>query len=120
MKVFFDSLRENVTLDFGIWKIIILISIVSLTRILLLFWGAPIDIVLRFKISALLRKNMLSCILKRPGAESLKLSHGEIVNRFRDDAIQVENSISWTLDVIGSCVFALIAFAILISIKRKL
>ena len=59
------------------------------------------DVLHRFKMSTLLQRNMLATILQRPGAQALPESPGEAISRFRDDAEQAEDAISWTLDTIG-------------------
>jgi ATP-binding cassette subfamily B protein len=74
----------------------------------------------RFTMSALIRRNLLECILQKPGANSIPYSVGEAVNCFRDDAEQAEDAISWTLDVIGTAVFAIVAIVILLNINVKI
>jgi ATP-binding cassette subfamily B protein len=74
----------------------------------------------RFTMSALIRRNLLECILQKPGANSIPYSVGEAVNCFRDDAEQAEDAISWTLDVIGTAAFAIVAIVILLNINAKI
>jgi ATP-binding cassette subfamily B protein len=74
----------------------------------------------RFTMSALLRRNLLERILERPGARALSESPGEALSRFRDDAEQAEDAISWTLDTIGTALFAIFAIAILLRIDARM
>lgn len=119
-KEFFDTLSGKATLNVGIWGIIALTVASTLGSIVLISCGANTDITHRFTMSALLRRNLLEAILKRPGAASLPYSVGEAVNCFNEDAKQAEDSISWTLDVIGSATFAIIAMGILLNINARI
>jgi ATP-binding cassette subfamily B protein len=47
-----------------------------------------VEIILRFTMSGLLRRNLLRHVLNRPGAHALPYSVGETISRFRDDAFQ--------------------------------
>ena len=57
-----------------------------------------VEIVLRFMMSAIVRRNLLRHILARPGALALPLSLGETLSRFRDDAYAAEDNIDWSAD----------------------
>ncbi len=117
---FFDMLTGESVLGFGLWELAALLVATAVVRMLLIFGGASTDIPHRFSMSALLRRNMLEQILKRPGAKALPGSTGEAINHFRDDAEQAEDSISWTLDVIGFFLFATGAIIILTGISLKI
>ena len=119
-KEFFDTLSGKATLNVGIWGLIVLTAVTAIVTIMGIFCGASTDIVHRFTMSALIRRNLLQCILQKPGANSIPYSVGEAVNCFRDDADQAEDAISWTLDVIGTAVFAIVAIVILLSINAKI
>lgn len=119
-KEFFDNLSGNASLNVGIWGLLVLMIVVTLMRVVFITIGGRVDIVHRFNMSGLIRRNLLQGILDKPGAASIACSAGEAVNCFRDDADQAENSISWTLDVIGSAVFALVAIIILLNINVKI
>ncbi|MGH4124147.1 MAG: ABC transporter ATP-binding protein [Clostridium sp.] len=119
-KEFFDTLSGKASLNIGIWGLIVLISVTAIVTIMGIFCGARIDIVHRFTMSALIRRNLLQCILQKPGSNSIPYSVGEAVNCFRDDAEKAEDAISWTLDVIGTAVFAIVAIVILLNINAKI
>lgn len=119
-KEFFDNLSGNSNVNVGIWGLLVLMIMVTLIRIVFISIGGRVDIIHRFNMSGLIRRNLLQGILDKPGAKSIVCSAGEAVNCFRDDADQAENSISWTLDVIGSAVFALAAIIILLNINAKI
>ena len=119
-KEFFDTLSGNASLNVGVWGLMALLMMVTFARVVIIFAGGKTDAIHRFNMSALIRRNMLECILKKPGANAIPSSVGEAVNCFRDDADQAENSISWTLDVIGSAVFAIVAITILLTINLRI
>ena len=119
-KKFFDMLSENANISNGLWGLLILVAVTAFSRAGMIYIGARIDILFRFKESSLIRRNLLEVIMKRPGALPTKASIGEILNSFRDDARQIEDSVDWIIDVIGTLVFAVAAIIILVSINAKI
>ncbi|MDQ6645373.1 MAG: ABC transporter ATP-binding protein/permease [Chloroflexota bacterium] len=114
---FFNALAQSSHLSFGVWSLIVLLVMTALARALLLLGGALADIPHRFTMSALLRRNLLERILERPGARAVPGSPGEAISGFRDDAEIAEDAISWTLDIIGTGLFAIVAVGILLTIN---
>lgn len=119
-KEFFDTLSGKATLNIGIWGLIVVTAINAIVTITTIYFGASTDILHRFTMSALLRRNILHGILNKPGGTSIPCSVGEAINCFNEDAKQAEDSISWTLDIIGTAAFAIIAIIILVSINAKI
>lgn len=117
---FFNGLDVNAPMRFDPWGIVALLVLTALARMALVVCGALTDIPHRFNMSALLRRNLLAQVLAQPGARALPEAPGTALSRFRDDAEQAEDSISWTLDVTGQAIFALIAFGILVSIDARI
>lgn len=113
----FNSLPQARHLNNDLWTLIMLLVVTALARATLIFAGGWVDSVHRFSMSALIRRNLLERILERPGAHAVPGSPGEAISRFRDDAEQAEDAISWTLDNIGEGLFALIAMIILLRIN---
>ncbi len=120
MLAFFNTLARNSHLSFDVWALIVLLVITALGRVLLLLGGALADVLHRFTMSALLRRNLLERILERPGARAVPYSPGEAISRFRDDAELAEDAISWTLDAIGTALFAICAVGILLTINARI
>jgi ATP-binding cassette subfamily B protein len=117
---FFDTLAGKARLDLGVWGLIVLLLGTALAQMVLILSGALTDIRHRFTMSALLRRNMLERVLERPGARALGESSGEAISRFRDDAEQAEDAVSWTLDSIGTALFAIAAVVILLRIDARM
>jgi ATP-binding cassette subfamily B protein len=82
--------------------------------------GMTIDVFFRFSVSAVLQRNMLAEILRRPGARALDRSPGEALSVFRDDVERAEDGSDWTVDMFSLTVFAIIAMAILINVNATI
>lgn len=111
---FFSALTNGAQAQFDVWTVVALVIATAVGRIVMMLVGAWVDIPHRFSMSSLLRRNLLAHLLQRPGARALPDTAGEALNHFRDDALQAEDAISWTLDIIGMALFgvgALIALA---------
>jgi len=71
----------------------------------------------RFSLSADLRMNLLYGILKKPGAESLNMATGDVLNRAKEDIDQIENfAYGALLNVMTSSFLTIAAVFILCSI----
>ncbi|HZO72909.1 MAG TPA: ABC transporter ATP-binding protein [Ktedonobacteraceae bacterium] len=114
---FFNALPKAGHLNSALWLLIALLVMTALARTVLFLTGGWVDSLHRFSMSGLLRRNLLERILERPGARAVPESPGEAISRFRDDARQAEDAISWTLDSIGEALFALFAIIIMFRIN---
>ncbi len=91
---FFNRLPQIGHLDTELWLLAALLVATTLARVVLIFMGGWIDALHRFSMNGLLQRNLLECILERPGARAVPSSPGEALSRFRDDTEQAENAIS--------------------------
>ncbi len=119
-KAFFDRVEGSATAGFTIGTLIAFLVAYGVARIALVQVGIYNDANFQFRGSAVLRRNMLDRILELPGARSVPDSPGEAISRFRDDVDQVVETISWTVDMVGSFVFSIVAIAILSSINARI
>lgn len=117
-KRFFQVLEKSGRVNSEILSLMALIIVVALTRSIIIAIGGKVDANHRFSMSALLRRNLLECILNNPLIEN-KTSLGESMNCFRDDIGEIEDVISFTLDIMGDGLFALGALIILLTINVK-
>lgn len=85
MKAFFDYLTGAAQLTFGIWAIVAFFVALFFGRLLSTYGFYYADVPIFADMGTLLRKNLLSHILKRPGASQLPDSAGEAVSRFKGD-----------------------------------
>jgi ATP-binding cassette, subfamily B, bacterial len=114
---FFNVFNGNGSTSSLVWNLIALFIAVAIARAALFITGVSVDALHRFTMSALLRRNILGAILEQPGAAALKHSTGDALSRMQEDAGYAENTISWTLDVIGWGSFAVISVIILFNIS---
>jgi ATP-binding cassette subfamily B protein len=114
---FFDALTGAATIPSGTSGIVLLLVVLALGQAALWLIAGYVEIMFRFLVSALLRRNLLEHILDRPGALALPWSIGETISRFRDDVDVAEDSLDWTDEIIGQGIIALIAVAILITVN---
>ncbi len=114
---FFNALPQARGLNSVLWTLIMLLLVTALVRSVVTIAGGWVDSTHRFSMSGLLRHNLLKRILERPGARAVPESPGEAISRFRDDGEQAEDSISWTLDMLGQGLFAIVALLILLHIN---
>lgn len=117
---FFNLFSSNVASTNLVWTLIALLIAIAVARAIIFTSGIFIDQLHRFTMSALLRHNILSAILKKPGAAALRHSTGDALSRLREDAQYAEDAISWTLDVIGMGSFAVISIGILLNISPRI
>ncbi|PZE22104.1 ABC transporter ATP-binding protein [Paenibacillus xerothermodurans] len=119
-KQFFDSLSGHAAYGFDVWLLIALLLAATLARAMMIIFGFMTDVHSRFRIGSLLRRNMLSHILKEPGAKAIPCSPGEAISNFRDDVEQIEETFSWSVDALGMTMFASVAFYILYDIHAAM
>ncbi|MBI5032866.1 MAG: ABC transporter ATP-binding protein [Chloroflexi bacterium] len=120
LREFFDLLSGQSRLDLNVPMLIVAQFAASGATFVSLWLGGLVDIRFRFRVSMLLRRNMLAGIFNRPGAQALSESVGETISRLRDDAHQAEDAADWTIDAIGQALFALAAFLILLDINVQM
>lgn len=78
------------------------------------------DVHFRFGVSAVLQRNMLAEVLRRPGARALDRTPGAAQSVFRDDVEHAENGADWTVDMTSLSVFAIAAMAILVNVNATI
>jgi len=117
---FFNVFEDGSSPSSVVWMLIALLVATAIARSAIFFLGILVDQLHRFTMSALLRRNILAAVLEQPGAAALKQSPGDALSRLREDANYAEDSISWTLDVIGMGSFAIISISILLHISTRI
>ncbi|NMO95852.1 ABC transporter ATP-binding protein [Paenibacillus lemnae] len=119
-KAFFDHLEGTYEFPYGVWAIAVLLIGAALARIAVIYAGFMTDVHFRFRVSTLIRRNMLAHVLKEPGAKAIPCSPGEAISNFRDDVEQAEEATSWSVDTLGLIGFVIAASMILVSIDAEL
>jgi ATP-binding cassette subfamily B protein len=119
-KAFFDRIEGTGAAGFTVGTLIAFLAAYGFARIGIVQFGMYNDENFRFRASVLLRRNMLDRILELPGARAVPDSPGEAISRFRDDVDQVAETISWTTDMVGTTIFAVVSIVILSSINARI
>ena len=117
---YFDILGVKTGSSSLVWMLIALLIAVAVGRSVLFLIGIIVDQLHRFTMSAMLRRNILTGFFEQPGASALKHAPGDALSRLREDANNAEDAISWTLDVIGMGLFAVISIGILLGISLRI
>lgn len=120
MKEIFDSLNYKNTSYSKIGLLCILLVLVALIRVLIMYGGFRVDVLHKFYIGSLLRKNIFKSILEKPEGNEMHASLGEALNCIRDDTEEAENTFNLLIDSLGFMVFGIISLGILLSISVKM
>ncbi|HZS77212.1 MAG TPA: ABC transporter ATP-binding protein [Ktedonobacteraceae bacterium] len=116
-RAFFDTLTGQAHLPPGTTGLIVLLVVLAVSRVVIWLTAGFVEIILRFTMSGLLRRNLLQHVLKRPGAYALPYTIGEVISRFRDDAYQGEDAVDWSDEITGQGLLAVGAFLVLLHIN---
>jgi ATP-binding cassette subfamily B protein len=100
-----------------VWGFIALLVAVETARMAVNLGTGFGDVTFRYTVMALLRRNLLDGILRRPGAGGLPVSSGEALNRFQDDVAETADFPLWLPEMVGQIAFAVTAFAIMARIN---
>lgn len=110
LKAFFDMVTGEATLTFGIWAIVAFLFASWLGRLISTYGFYYADVPIFSDMNTLIRKNLLTHILKRPGASQLPDSAGEAVSRFKTDVDQIPLFVILVNDILVGV--GIIAFSI--------
>jgi ATP-binding cassette subfamily B protein len=119
-KEFFDGLTGDAEMSPSVTMLIGFLFVYVAVRVVLIFVGLVNDGHLVFRVSALLRHNMLRWIFRQPGADAVKETSGEAISRFREDVEYTTETTAWTVDLIGATLFSAIAIVILLRIDTAI
>jgi ATP-binding cassette subfamily B protein len=109
----FDRLTGHEAAGLGIPALIALLTAIEMARFATAFgheWGY---VTFFITAGALLRRNILAAILRRPGAVPLPVSPGAAVNRFRDDVDETADFPTWFPQEAGHWVGTAVAIVIM-------
>ncbi len=115
---FFDSLE----LETGANAVTFVALIVGygLGRVAVMVLAMHNDVHFEFRNASQLRRNMLERIYEMPAAQAVQGSPGEMISRFREDVDHTQETISWTVDMVGATIFGVVAVWILTGIDAGL
>jgi ATP-binding cassette subfamily B protein len=119
MREFFNTLSGESSLNFTPQALAAIVVGLAVARAVIIIADMIAHNLYTFRTGALLRKNMLTRILERPGARSVPQSAGEAISRFRDD---VDNSGQFTAQlpfIVGQALFAVAALYTMLRISVR-
>ena len=118
-KYAFDALARPGETPPALWLASLFIG-VGITQAAIYTVGLLVDVLYRFSLSAVLQRNLLAEILRRPGARALDRTPGAALTVFRDDVGIAENGVDQILDMVFYVIVATGALAILISVNATI
>jgi ATP-binding cassette subfamily B protein len=120
IQAFFDRLTGAVPAHVGVWGLLVLFAAVEVGRAVIYLTRIYGEETFRCYGWALLRSNIFTNILKRPGADRLPLASGDVLNRLRGDVMELSDWPSWLPFIAGHAVFALVAVTIMLFINWRI
>ncbi len=119
-RAFFNSLTGDAPVSLDPYTLSALVVGVALARAAFIFADVSLNVFNRFTFGALLRKNLFSSILDRPGARAVPDSPGEAISRFRGDVDEFSGFIVEMVFPFSFGVFAIIALVVMMSINARI
>ena len=117
IKAFFDMVTGEAQLTFGIWAIVAFTLATWIGRVIASYGFYYADVPIFADMSTLLRKNLLTHILRRPGASPLPDSPGEAVSRFKTDVNEIPLFVILINDIMVGIVIIGIAIVLMARIS---
>lgn len=109
----FDTLSGSDSAGMNVYTLVALMVATAAGKAFAIFADVWVYSRFRWSVAALLRNNLFSYILKRPGAQAVPDSPGEAISRFRGDVDEVAFYLAESLIVVGFGFFAVVAVVIM-------
>ncbi len=119
MREFFNLLTGDARVGLGLMPIVILLFVLEAGRFVGRFGLIKTNVPFFVHTTTLLRKNLLTHILRRPGASALPDSPGEAISRFRGDVFEIPLFALWLNDILGMIAFGVVAIGMMLSINAS-
>ncbi|MFN2154778.1 MAG: ABC transporter ATP-binding protein [Anaerolineae bacterium] len=119
-QAFFNILTGDAQLSVGPYSLAALLVATALGRTAFIFGDVSLNVLNRFTFGALLRKNLFSSILDRPGARAVPGSPGEAISRFRGDVNEFSGFVVEVVFPLSFGVFAIVAMIVMIRINAQI
>lgn len=115
-KLFFDRLTGEAGVGLNLPTILALIIAVEASRMIADAGGNLAAAKVRLAGQALLRKNVVQNILRKPGAAPLPVSIGDALNRLDHDLGDYGDFPTWIPEIVGHGAFTLLALIVMVQI----
>jgi ATP-binding cassette, subfamily B, bacterial len=120
MRSFFDALTGDAQVSLSPYALSALVVATALARTAFIFGDISLHVFNRFMFGALLRKNLFSSILDRPGARAVPSSPGEAISRFRGDVNEFSGFIVELVFPFSFGIFAIVAMVVMMQINSRI
>ena len=117
IRAVFDRLSGHVAVGLNVWTLVGLLLGAQLLPQLVLFGASAAWNAFAYAMEAMLRRNMLGFLVAAPGPKRLPASVGDMVSRFRDDALALVWFVEAWIDLSGLIVFTVVSLSIMASIN---
>ncbi len=117
IQAIFNQLTGDAQTNFSLIALTALLVAIAVGRSAAFFTDVFLYFTFQHTVTALLRGNIFSTILRRPGARAVPESPGEAVSRFRDDAYELAFFMSEMLIVFGFGFFSIVALIVMLRIN---
>jgi len=120
-RAFFNRIDPGTagTVGFTVPTLIALMVGYGLARLAVMGVGMWNEMHFMFRTGTQLRRNMLARVFELPGAQAVERSAGEAISRFREDVDETEESLAWTVDLMGLTAFSAVALTVMLSIDTR-
>ncbi|GLV58708.1 HlyB/MsbA family ABC transporter [Dictyobacter sp. S3.2.2.5] len=112
-----DGLSRHSLTPSLLWWMVALMVGVALGRLSCTFVAVIAETTMGEILQSLLRHNLFTSILQRPGARALPSSTGEAISRLRNDTMEVGAFVCWLFDPLGQVIVMVIALVILLRVS---
>jgi ATP-binding cassette, subfamily B, bacterial len=120
MRAFFDFLSNDAATGADIWTLVAFLFACELGRLLGMMGLITTNVPFFVHTMTLLRKNLLTHVLRRPGASALPDSPGEAISRFRGDVFEISLFALWVNDILGMLAFGIVALIAMFAINARI
>lgn len=104
----------------GAMEIVLAFGLLAILQAGIWLLAGRTEIAMRFRMSGVVRRNLLRMLLVIPGRAALTRSVGDTISRFRDDAYLAEDALDWTDEIIVRAIIACGALGVMLRIDDKL
>jgi ATP-binding cassette subfamily B protein len=112
----FDNLTGAAPAETDLWGLVALLVVVGITRTISAYSRVYSEETFRCYAWALLRRNILANVLKRPGADTLSIAPGDAISRLASDVMELSDWPTWLPYLAGHALFAVGAVVIMFTI----
>jgi ATP-binding cassette subfamily B protein len=119
-RAIFDKVTGQAPVRFDVTALIAMYIAFALARLLMLFGYGQAGYRFRMVVGALLRRNIIASILRRPGATVMPVAPGEAISRLTVDVDEVSDFPTWIPEVAGDTLAFVLAAIIMARIDLQL